>query len=93
MTEQGNSSVNCWIYSSARQDQMYLYMHKEDDFDSLPKDLMLHFGKPSLVMELTLHDGQKLAREDVHRVMDNLKGQGYHLQMPPKIDVELNSGE
>lgn len=72
---------------------MYLYIKKEEDFDLLPKELMLHFGTPTLVMELNLHAGRSLAREDVCSVMNNLKEQGYHLQMPPKIDVELNSGE
>jgi len=88
-----NKHVNCWIYRSPRQEQMYLYMKQKDDFDLLPSELKQHFGSPSLVMELTLHAGRTLAREDVCSVMSNLKEQGYHLQMPPKIDAELNNGE
>lgn len=72
---------------------MYLYIKQKDDFDSLPSELMQHFGSPSLVMELTLHAGRTLAREDVFIVMTNLEEQGYHLQMPPKINAELNNGE
>jgi len=72
---------------------MYLYLKCKDDFDSLPGKLMQHFGSPTLVMELELHAGRKLAREAVHTVINNLNDRGYHLQMPPKIDVELSNGE
>ena len=85
--------MDCWIYRSPRQDQMYLYLKQKDDFDSLPEQLVRRFGAPSLVMELNLHAGRKLARENIHTVMNNLKERGYHLQMPPKIKVELNDGE
>ena len=54
---------------------------------------MRRFGSPALVMELALHAGRKLAREDIHTVMNNLAERGYHLQMPPKIKAELNEGE
>ena len=85
--------IACWIYRSPRQEQMYLYLIEKERFDRLPAELMRHFGTPSLVMELTLHPGRKLAREDTASVMRNLKERGYHLQMPPKIDVELNRGD
>lgn len=88
-----NNRIDCWIYRSPRQDQMYLYLKQKDDFDSLPSELMRHFGRPCLVMELTLHAGRALAREDVCTVMDNLEKRGYHLQMPPKIEAVLDNGE
>ena len=34
-------------------------------------------------MQLDLHPGRTLAREDVVQVMANLTARGYHLQMPP----------
>jgi uncharacterized protein len=85
--------IICWVYASPRQDEMYLYLKQKDDFDSLPNALRHHFGSPRLVMKLALHGGRKLAREDVESVMNNLDALGYHLQMPPKIDAELNDGE
>ena len=72
---------------------MYLYLKQKDAFDALPEELMRRFGSPALVMELALHAGRKLAREDIHTVMNNLAERGYHLQMPLKIKAELNEGE
>jgi uncharacterized protein YcgL (UPF0745 family) len=72
---------------------MYLYIAKEDDFSSVPQALMRQFGKPVQVMEITLSEQRKLAREDVALVMANLLSQGFHLQMPPKMDVDLYTGD
>jgi uncharacterized protein YcgL (UPF0745 family) len=72
---------------------MYLYITKEDDFSCVPQALMERFGKPVQVMEITLTEQRKLAREDVALVMTNLLSQGFHLQMPPKMDVDLYSGD
>ena len=93
MQKPGQDNINCWIYSTPRQDQMYLYLGQKDDFASLPSALVQHFGSPRLVMELTLHAERKLAREDVRKVIENIRVQGYHLQMPPKIDAILTDGE
>lgn len=68
---------------------MYLYLRAEDDFTCLPDTLLNSFGKPEKVMELALTAQRKLAREDVVKVMDNLLTQGFHLQMPPKMAVDL----
>ena len=71
---------------------MYLYLTKEDDFDSVPDALLKRFGQPVQVMELELHTDRPLAREDVTKVMANLQQQGFHLQMPPKLIPELYHG-
>lgn len=93
MNQPAEKSINCWIYRSSRKPEMYLYLADEDAFDQLPAELMKRFGEPSLVMELALHADRPLAREDVTRVMDSLQNQGYHLQLPPKLDVELYRGD
>ncbi len=85
-------SIPCWIYKSPRKDEMYLYLAEENGFDAVPAALMARFGQPVLVMELALHQGRKLARADVERVMDDLSGQGYHLQMPPALKPDLYHG-
>ncbi|MES9854687.1 MAG: YcgL domain-containing protein [Candidatus Thiodiazotropha sp. L084R] len=85
--------LNCWIYRSPRKDEMYLYVAKEDDFSSVPNALLEKFGTPAKVMALTLNSNRTLAREDVAVVMENLTHQGFHLQMPPKMDVDLYTGD
>ncbi|MCG7876514.1 MAG: YcgL domain-containing protein [Candidatus Thiodiazotropha taylori] len=89
MTE---SELPCWIYRSPRKDEMYLYITREDDFSCVPEALLQRFGKPVRVMEITLTEQRTLAREDIRLVMANLISQGFHLQMPPKMDVDLYVG-
>ncbi len=86
-------AMECWIYRSPRKDEMYLYVCSEDDFSAVPKALLERFGSPQRVMNLCLNPERKLAREDVVLVMQNLQSQGYHLQMPPKMDVDLYRGD
>ncbi|MEW8657479.1 MAG: YcgL domain-containing protein [Candidatus Thiodiazotropha endolucinida] len=90
MTE---SELPCWIYRSPRKDEMYLYITREDDFSCVPEALLQRFGKPMRVMEITLTKQRTLAREDIRLVMANLISQGFHLQMPPKMDVDLYVGD
>lgn len=72
---------------------MYLYMVKEDDFNPVPPGLLERFGTPEFVLQLDLHRGRKLARDDVETVMINLVNRGFHLQMPPKLEPFLYEGD
>lgn len=85
-------TLDCWIYKSPRKDEMYLYLAAEENFDIIPPELLAHFGTPQLVMALTLDAARPLAREDVTLVMANLRDQGFHLQMPPKLEPWLYHG-
>jgi len=93
MTESKEDLIPCWIYRSSRKEEMYLYLAQEDDFESVPKPLLDRFGEASLVMELELHPARDLARENITKVMANLREQGFHLQMPPDIHAHLYQGE
>ena len=73
--------VTCWIYRSNRRDELYLYLAKENAFNEIPAELMDRFGTPTLVMELDLHPGRRLEREETARVIANLREQGFHLSM------------
>jgi hypothetical protein len=84
--------LDCWIYKSPRKDEMYLYLAAEEDFESVPQELLSRFGPPQFVMQLTLDGTRPLAREDVSKVMDNLRERGFHLQMPPKLEPHLYHG-
>jgi uncharacterized protein YcgL (UPF0745 family) len=86
------SKLPCWIYKSPRKAEMYLYLVEEKGFDPVPDALMARFGDPIFLMELELHAGRPLAREDVLQVMQNLRAQGFHLQMPPKLEPWLYHG-
>lgn len=85
-------SLPCWVYRSPRKQEMYLYLAAEDAFDKVPAALLERFGKPILVIELELSAQRKLAREDVSTVMSNLRDQGFHLQLPPRLEPALYHG-
>ncbi len=84
--------VPCWVYRSPRVQEMYLYLAEEDGFAAVPEALLTRFGAPMLVIELELSADRELAREDVHRVMSNLREQGFHLQMPPRLEPRVFHG-
>lgn len=86
------SSLHCWVYRSPRKQEMYLYLAEEDGFDRIPAPLLEQFGEPVLVIELELSPKRKLAREDVVKVIANLRSQGFHLQMPPQLKPDLYHG-
>ncbi|MEJ2315638.1 MAG: YcgL domain-containing protein [Gammaproteobacteria bacterium] len=88
-----DNTIPCWIFKSARKQEMYLYLAQEDGYDDLPEMLRQHFGKALFVMQLDLQPGRPLARADVAIVMNALEEQGYYLQMPPKLEPEMNYGE
>lgn len=73
----------CSIYRSPRKNEMYLYVLKSDQLSRVPEGLLAAFGTPRHAFDLVLTPERKLAREDIAKVLDNLDGQGYHLQMPP----------
>ena len=85
-------NLPCWVYRSTRVQEMYLYLAEEDGFDPVPPALLARFGEPILVIELELSSERELARENVNEVMANLRGRGFHLQIPPKLQPQLYHG-
>ena len=73
----------CSIYKSPRKNEMYLYVLKAEALSRVPEGLLPFFGTPVHAFDLVLTPERKLAREDIHQVLENLDKQGYHLQMPP----------
>lgn len=73
----------CSVYKSPRKREMYLYVEKKDVLKRVPEALLAAFGPPQLAFDLVLSPERKLAREDVDKVLANVREQGYHLQMPP----------
>jgi uncharacterized protein YcgL (UPF0745 family) len=65
---------------------MYLYVLKSDVLKRVPVELMVAFGTPHHAFDLVLSPERQLSREDIHKVLENLDKQGYHLQMPPAED-------
>jgi uncharacterized protein YcgL (UPF0745 family) len=73
----------CAIYKSAKKEHTYLYVKTRDDFSSVPAQLMLTFGTPTLVTLTNLATKTKLAFADLEKVKANLNSEGFYLQLPP----------
>ncbi len=80
MTEK---ALQCSVYRSSKKEGMYLYVPKEDPFESVPEDLLSRFGTPGHVMDLSLTSERKLARVNVRDVLNGLQEKGFYLQLPP----------
>ena len=78
----------CHIYRSSRRVDTYLYLVDKDDFSILPENLLNLFGDPEFSFSFVLAVDKKLAREDTAEVLENLKSQGYHLQLQSDVLVE-----
>lgn len=76
----------CAIYKSLKQEGMYLYVEKRDQFDAVPEELRQLFGKPQFVMLFNLAGNKALKRVDNHEVLQKIQTQGYYLQMPPPVE-------
>lgn len=63
---------------------MYIYVEKSKGLDEVPDQLKSLFKEFIHVVDFLLSPDKKLAREDAEKVLNNMKEQGYHLQMPPK---------
>ena len=75
--------MQCFIYKSLKKDELYLYVVKKDDFSAVPETLLKNLGRLAFVMELQLSPERKLARENVEKVLEGVKGKGFFVQMPP----------
>ncbi|MDH3342211.1 MAG: YcgL domain-containing protein [Gammaproteobacteria bacterium] len=80
--------MQCYIYRCSRKPDMYIYLAEEDDFSKVPKEIFNSLGIISFAMELEINSERKLARENPDKVMENLKENGFHLQLPDEIPVE-----
>ncbi|MEO9214562.1 MAG: YcgL domain-containing protein [Rhodanobacter sp.] len=74
----------CFVYVSLRKADSYLWLAQRDAFDVLPESLVLLLGELRFVMEVQLDEQRKLPIEDTEQVLDHLRTQGWHLQLPPQ---------
>lgn len=74
----------CFVYASLRKADTYLWLAGRDAFDVLPESLVLMLGDLRFVMEVQLDTQRKLPNEDTAQVLEHLRTQGWHLQLPPQ---------
>ena len=80
--------MHAYVYKSLRKADTYVYLAARDDFERLPGELRAQLGALEFVLDVALTPVRKLAREDAAAVRENLAVRGFHLQLPPKLDVD-----
>lgn len=83
-----SKTVSCFIYRSERKADTYLYLVEKDDFSQVPQELLAVFGEPEFSFQFELTAERSLAKEDSAVVYENLKQQGYHLQIADDLLIE-----
>ena len=79
----------CTVYRSNKKTGVYVYLARETQWDDLPADLLAMLGSCEVAMQLNLNKRNKLASENIQTVKNNLREQGYHLQLPPKLTTSV----
>ncbi|MEJ2115708.1 MAG: YcgL domain-containing protein [Gammaproteobacteria bacterium] len=81
--------MKCFVYKSIKKADSYIYINEKDNFQRIPKQLLLLFGKLEFTFEFELTIDRKLAIADAKQVMQSLSEQGYYLQMPSKNNLPI----
>lgn len=81
-----------FVYKSLRKPDTYLYLREKDAFAPVPDAVLTPLGRLAFVMQLELHEGRRLAREDSAVVRANLIALGFHLQRPESVLDPLVQG-
>jgi uncharacterized protein YcgL (UPF0745 family) len=75
--------VKCVVYKGSRKPDAYLYIQREGDFSQVPESLLDLMGPLQLVISLDVTNDSTLAQACVEEVLQQLRNQGFYLQLPP----------
>ncbi len=73
----------CQLFKSPRKPEMYLYVEKSIGLQEVPESLLAQFGEPEALMVMVITPEKQLARANATEVMDEIRDNGFYLQMPP----------
>ncbi|HBR99103.1 MAG TPA: hypothetical protein DD979_17240 [Gammaproteobacteria bacterium] len=81
--------MQCYVYRSLKKPGLYVYLPEKDNFSALPAAVQTTVGELAFALELSLDEHTRLATEDPRTVIDNIKKQGLHIQMPSDLEPIL----
>jgi uncharacterized protein YcgL (UPF0745 family) len=84
-------AMHCFVYASLRKPDAYLWLKNRDDFACMPESLALMLGELRFALEVELSGHRKLPYEDAQQVMEHLRDQGWHLQLPPQQTLSASN--
>jgi len=76
--------MHSFIYASQRKPDTYLWLAARDDFGVIPESLSMLLGELHFVLEVQLDEQRQLPHEDSRMVLEHLRTQGWHMQLPPQ---------
>lgn len=76
------------VYKSLRKDGAYLFLAARDDFERVAASVRGPLEPFQLVLEVDLTPPRELARGNAAEVRDSLALRGFHVQLPPAIDID-----
>jgi uncharacterized protein len=85
-------AMHCFVYASQRKANTYLWLLQKDNFPVIPASLAMLLGDLRFVLEVDLHAQRRLPHEDIEVVMEHLRTQGWHLQLPPQESLSVTPG-
>ncbi len=77
--------MDVFVYRSNKKNGYYLYLAEKDNFSGVPEGLISALGTLDLTLEFKLDAARKLAKEDPEAVLNNLRQNGYHLQINDQL--------
>lgn len=75
--------MHCLVYRSSRYPDMYLYLAAAPEDVELPQAVLERVGRLEFALAFELTPERRLARADAARVLADIEGQGFYLQLPP----------
>ena len=76
--------MHCFVYASQRKSDTFVWLAARDEFGVVPESLSMMLGDLRFVLEVQLDDQRRLPHEDNRVVLEHLRTQGWHLQLPPQ---------
>lgn len=81
--------MHCFVYASQRKPDTYVWLAARDEFGVVPESLSMLLGDLRFVLEVQLDEERRLPHEDSRLVLEHLREQGWHLQMPPQETLSV----
>lgn len=78
--------MQCFVYRSLKKKGLYVYLPELDEFSKIPDSVKKSIGDLEFALEIELHEDRKLAKENASKVINNIKSNGFHIQMPTDIE-------
>ena len=81
--------ILCDIYKSSKQEEMYLYVKKQEGLNRVPQLLLDRFGKPVHVVTMIVGPEKQFARVTTSKLLEELDRSGFYLQLPPQKETYM----